>query len=315
MTFESILGNDPVKHLLKSAIQKNALPNTLLFHGMQGIGKSLFAEAVAKVLLDPHSNSSKRIKEGNHPDLHVYLPEGKSNLHSIASMRAFSDEVFSSPFESKRKVFIIHDAERMLPAAANALLKTLEEPLLDTTIILISSQPGSLLPTILSRSAKFSFAPLSEKEIEAYLIQNGILQAKGLARLSFGSLGNALFLAKDPTFSEKRELLLDLLMKRGIHSHADLWQKCEKLQSYYEEKSLEEEPFDLIFSQILLWYRDLEMKDVPGFSPHFPESAEHTFREFRFSKIQETLEKAKTASQRGIKLSVCLEYFFLTLLT
>lgn len=302
MTFSNILGNDAVKTLLTSSLKKNTLPNTLLFHGMKGIGKSLFATDVAKALLV----TTKKLE--NHPDLHVYHPEGKTHLHSIASMRALSEEVFSSPFESKRKVFIIHDADRMLPPAANALLKTLEEPLLDTTIILISSEPEKLLPTILSRCTKFTFAPLSEDAVESHLKE--FPHAKELARLSSGSLGKALYLANDPTYSEKRELLIDLLTKRSINSHADLWQKCEKLQSFYEEKSLEEEPYDLIFSQILLWFRDLEMKEIPGFVPHFPESAQYSPK-FPFSKVQKILDDAKTASQRGIKLSVCLEYFFL----
>lgn len=300
MIFQDILGNDANKSLLTSSLQKNTLPNTLLFHGMKGIGKSLFAEALAKALL----STSKKLE--NHPDLHVYHPEGKTHLHSIASMRTLSEEVFSSPFESKRKVFIIHDADRMLPAAANALLKTLEEPLLDTTIILISSDPDKLLPTILSRCTKFTFVPLSEDSIQTHLKE--IPNAKELARLSSGSLGKALYLANDPTYAEKRELLLDLLSKK--HLHSDLWQKCEKLQSFYEEKSLEEEPYDLIFSQILLWFRDLELKTVPGFIPHFLESAQHSPK-LPFPKVHKLLDDAKTASQRGIKLSVCLEYLFL----
>jgi len=302
MIFKDLLGNDAVKSLLTSSLQKNTLPNTLLFHGMKGIGKSRFAEALAKALL----STSKKLE--NHPDLHIYQPEGKTHLHSIASMRALSEEVFSSPFESKRKVFILHEADRMLPAAANALLKTLEEPLLDTTIILLSSEPDKLLPTILSRCTKFTFAPLSEDAIQSHLKEYP--HAKELSRLSSGSLGFALHLANDPTYAEKRELLIDLLTKRSIHSHADLWQKCEKLQSFYEEKSLEEEPYDLIFSQILLWFRDLEMKEIPGFTPHFPESVQFSPK-LPFAKVQKLLDDAKTASQRGIKLSVCLEYLFM----
>jgi hypothetical protein len=78
-------------------------------------------------------------------------PEGKSGLHTIESIRSLNDRVFRAPFESSGKVFVLHQADRMQPAAANALLKTLEEPLLDTHFILLSNDARQILPTVLSR--------------------------------------------------------------------------------------------------------------------------------------------------------------------
>lgn len=135
MIFDEIPGNESIKIYLRKGIQNHSLHHTLLFSGPQG---SLFAHALAKELSAP-------------PDLHVYLPEGKGGLHSIETIRELIDEVRKPPFQAKRKVFLLEQAERMQPAAANALLKTLEEPEQDSTIILITEKPQEILPTIVSR--------------------------------------------------------------------------------------------------------------------------------------------------------------------
>ncbi len=78
-------------------------------------------------------------------------------MHSIESVRNFIHEVSMAPYGSKYKVFIIHDAERMLPTSANALLKTFEEPSKNSVIILISNHADILIPTILSRCTVVRF--------------------------------------------------------------------------------------------------------------------------------------------------------------
>lgn len=114
--FEHILGNEPIKAYLQKATQENRLPQTLLFTGPDGIGKSLFAKDLAASLL----------KSGRSPDLHILSPEGKSGLYAIDTLREMMDKEHAAPFQSPGKVFILEDAERMQPASANALLKTLE---------------------------------------------------------------------------------------------------------------------------------------------------------------------------------------------
>ena len=98
-----------------------------------------------------------KIETNNHPDLHVYEPEGKTYHHSIASIRNLIGQVYMAPFEAEAKVFIIKDAHRMLKSSANALLKTLEEPTLDSFIILTSSKADDIIPTITSRCFRINF--------------------------------------------------------------------------------------------------------------------------------------------------------------
>lgn len=136
---------------LDERIKEDTLPQTLLFTGAD----LPLAKVYAKRLLGP--SHALKIDSGNHPDLHIYSPEEKSELHSIASMRMLIDEMALPPFEAARKIFVIKDAEKMLPSSSNALLKTLEEPPSDAVIILLSNEPQALLATIRSRCTPFRF--------------------------------------------------------------------------------------------------------------------------------------------------------------
>lgn len=221
--FDHIIGNQKAKDYLLRISERGMVGNSLLFGGVDGIGKSLFAEAFAKLLLcmdDPQGTNRRKIESGNHPDIHVYRPEGKIGMHSIASMRQFNEEVYMAPYEAKWKVFIIHDADRMLSYSANALLKTFEEPAQDALIILLSSSPAALLPTVLSRCRSIFFNPLSEQEIVSFVVNRFNKteeEAEMIAGMSQGSVGQAVRLANQEV-SPVRGLLLDFLQK-GQWSH------------------------------------------------------------------------------------------------
>lgn len=107
-----------------------------------------------------------KVRSQNHPDLHLFKPEGKVGLHTIASMRRLIDEVYLPPFEAPCKLIVIFDADRMLPTSSNILLKTLEEPAPQTIIVLLAKSPKELLPTILSRlQILYLPAKLQEHEV------------------------------------------------------------------------------------------------------------------------------------------------------
>lgn len=225
--FDRIIGNQKVKDYLTRTVSRGMIGNSLLFAGPDGIGKSLFAEAFAKLIIcqnDPTGIHKHKIESGNHPDIRVYRPEGKIGMHSIASMRHFSQEVYLAPFEAKWKVFIVHEADRMLSYSANALLKTFEEPAPDTVIILISSTPSALLPTVLSRCRTIHFQPLSEEDVAAYIeshIGKSDAEAKLIASMAQGSIGQAVRLANEGV-SPVRALLLNLLAKTKLNDYKEL---------------------------------------------------------------------------------------------
>lgn len=225
--FNHIIGNQRVKDYLTHTVYRKMIGNSLLFAGPDGVGKSLFADAFAKLVLcqdDPKGMNRRKIESGNHPDIRVYRPEGKIGMHSIASMRQFSEEVYLAPFEAKWKIFIIHEADRMLSYSANALLKTFEEPASDAIIILLSSSPFSLLPTVLSRCRTIYFQPLHEGEIASY-VEGRFGKAKEdalmIASMAQGSIGQAVRLSNEGA-NPVRKSLLDRLAKGRFPSYKAL---------------------------------------------------------------------------------------------
>lgn len=130
-------------------LNQGKLPQVLLFSGTSQESLLAYAKECAKKLLGQVHGS--RIDSGNHPDLHLYIPDSSAGLHSMASIKALIEESALTPLEAPMKVFIIDEAERMLPSSSNALLKTLEEPEGDCYIWLCTTQPELILPTIRSR--------------------------------------------------------------------------------------------------------------------------------------------------------------------
>ena len=140
-------------------IEKKSIPPVILLTGSRETANLLSAKELAKKLLG--SKHASKIDQNNHPDLHIYETEGKNGMHSIASMHQLLREIALTPFEADFKVFIIDQAERMLPSSSNALLKTLEEPPPDSYLILVSNAPDQLLPTVISRCRKVFLENLS----------------------------------------------------------------------------------------------------------------------------------------------------------
>lgn len=139
---------------LRSMLLTDAIPHALLFTG-EGINELAYQFAGA-ILGEQHKH---KVEKRCHPDISLYSPEGKTGMHPLHALRKLSQDVALSPFEADKKIFIIFDAERMLPTSANALLKTLEEPASKTVILLTSKHPEKLLPTIFSRCQTIELPP------------------------------------------------------------------------------------------------------------------------------------------------------------
>ena len=182
MPFATIAGHHRLLALLSRAIARNTLPPSMLFAGTSGIGKRRCAVAVAEALncLAPRTSgafeidacgecaSCRRIARGVHADVVVIEP-GDTGSIKIEPVRDVIDRANYRPFEGRRRVVIIDEADALVPPAQNALLKTLEEPPSASMFVLVSSLPDALLPTVQSRCPRLRFGALSSHEIAQVL--------------------------------------------------------------------------------------------------------------------------------------------------
>lgn len=198
--------------------------------GPRGVGKHSFAIALAQALNceqvklgEPcgHCMPCRKIARGEHADVRTILRESqdpavkretRSQFIKIEQTRALAEQAQFRPYEGRRRIFIIDDAEWMRHEAANSLLKPLEEPPDTSLLILITAKPFALLDTIRSRCLLLSFAPLSASEIEEHLrmIETSSDEARLRARLSSGSIGRAIALDL-AEYREMRNVLLDIV--------------------------------------------------------------------------------------------------------
>lgn len=236
--FDHLAGNQRVKEILRQMLKVGRVPGALLFTGEEGVGKKLFALELAKAL-NCHSpqgvdacdrcSSCVRISQSKFPEYSddkenreklirsdhtdVALARPFNRILRIGPMREIEREANFRPFEGKARIFIIEEADSLNESSSNALLKTLEEPPQTSHLILITSRPASLLPTIRSRCQVIRFSPLKPAEIEAHLLSGKQVSPKDarlLSRVARGSIGRAL--ATDlETYRQQRESMLDVL--------------------------------------------------------------------------------------------------------
>ena len=172
--FENLVGNEKAKEYLNSTIENKNISHSFIFVGKPGIGKKQFAHQYAEMIMclqdgKCDGNSVKCdscIKfEGNaNPDYAEITPDGKTL--KIEQIRNLQARIVEKPITSRRKVYVIDDADLMSEESQNCLLKTLEEPPEYAVIILIVSNESRILPTIKSRCVIIKFQPLTSKEIK-----------------------------------------------------------------------------------------------------------------------------------------------------
>jgi DNA polymerase-3 subunit delta' len=294
MAFRDIVGQDTAINILLRTIQRDRLPSSYLFAGESGIGKKFTAINLAKAvnclktvtgytpsltlppqggrmgvwdskLQTPESElnqfdccdectSCKKIANGFHPDFLLISPE--TGQIRIDEIRAIDDVLSLRAFEGRKKIVIVDDADTMNPYAANAFLKTLEEPPEDSLIILITSNPDRLPDTIRSRCSRVNFTPLSDEACEKVIkkvmnqrsgvnsqkdnrrkslhankqkrLMTGDPGLSSLVRLSMGRPG----LAIEEDLIEERAWSIKLL-KEMLSSEKDGWTSKEEMENWF----------------------------------------------------------------------------------
>lgn len=207
MAFHQIAGHRPLLALLSRTSARGALPPSLIFSGPTGVGKRLTALALAQALncgspLETAGGidacgvcaSCRRIARGVHADVLIVEP-GDSGSIKVDQVREAIERAAYRPFEGRRRVVIVDDADALLGEAQNALLKTLEEPPPASVFVLVTARPDVLLPTVRSRCQHLRFGPLDAADVADALTRvHGMkaADAQAAAAASGGSIGRAL---------------------------------------------------------------------------------------------------------------------------
>jgi DNA polymerase-3 subunit delta' len=218
MKFDEIYGHGKQIAILKSAIAKDRVAHAYLFYGMEGIGKRTTAAVFARALNCGAANppcdacsSCRKAEHKNHPDIFTIMPDGQ--FIKIGAIKELQEQMRFRPSEGRSRVFVMPEADRMNPSAANALLKTLEEPSAKNILVLATARPQALPMTILSRCQHLRFTPLQKEEVARFLVEQEDLAEEAafiLAASSGGSIGKALKM-KSADYIVQRNGIIDHL--------------------------------------------------------------------------------------------------------
>ena len=242
MPFAAMVGHRQACDVLRAAVARGRVPQSLLFSGPDGVGKRAAALALAQALNCPKARDGdgcgacptcQRIARGQHADV-VTLDQGEAASIRIQALRdRVLDVAGYRPFEAARRVFIIDPADALTAQAQDALLKTLEEPASTTILVLITAYPDTLLPTVQSRCRRLRFGPLSRADVVRVLVEQGVepSAARTIAATANGSLAGAMAGAAGDA-EDDRQAAIELLASAARETPAGRMRAADRFAKH-----------------------------------------------------------------------------------
>jgi DNA polymerase-3 subunit delta' len=323
MPFSDVIGHERAKALLQAAMARDRLAHAYLLYGTERIGKRLLAIRLAQALLcEAISVSSEKdgcsqcrgcrqIEAQTHPDFMFISPDPElaNPQIKIEQIREIEQQLIYRPLIGDRKICLIDDADRLTIGAANALLKTLEEPPDHSLFLLITSRVSALPATIRSRCQTVRVTPPARTQIEAAVILRRNLppaDARFLAILSEGQLGRALEWDVEEEKIRRQELA-SLLTPSRLGSASAVLTTAETLaKSDRAPEALE---------WLQCWLRDMLVRAVNGTSDDMLDSehlsAPSTVDVDTVLDILEEIETLERHGHRHLNLQMALENILL----
>ena len=217
-----VVGNKQARALLERAITDGSVSHAYLLVGPDQIGKTTLALEFARLLQctgraadDTEAcgvcAACRKTAHGTHPDVSVLEPPAGKQWLPVEQVRELLRTAYLAPYEGRWRIFVLPNVERLRAESVNALLKTLEEPPPGVLLLLTSTEPEQLLPTVTSRCQVVSLHPLAPEEIARALVERwgaSPTEAEALAGLAGGRLGWAVEALRNPELRERRDATL-----------------------------------------------------------------------------------------------------------
>lgn len=234
--FDGIFGQPRVREFFRASIASGRVSHAYLFTGPAGSNKTAAAYAFAQALLCKNNgcrtcDDCKRIERRKHPDVHFYAPEGAQG-YLIEQIREIISSVSLAPIRAQGKVYILDRVDLLGVKAANAFLKTLEEPVPGVTFILLGRTREAVLPTIVSRCQVVPFRHIPALEAAGILSQKtGVTpqQARIAIEACNGSITRAITFAKSAERSEFRARIMEVLANLPLADARDVLEYAAEL--------------------------------------------------------------------------------------
>lgn len=324
--FKDILGNENIIEHMMLSYQQNKVSHAYIIEGEKGSGKKTIAESFAKLLMCQehgeeacgHCRSCIQIEHGDHPDV-ISVTHQKPATLSVDDIR---DQIVGTvdviPYVGPYKIYIVDEAEKMNEAAQNALLKTIEEPPEYAVILLLTTNRGAFLPTILSRCILLSTRPVPDALVKQYLtsklgIDEGV--AEFCTRFAMGNIGRAVECAQSEDFMALRDKAVSLLSK--IHDIS-----IPEMDAYVKTLKNDKNHMDEFLDIFVMWFRDLlflktlkesEGRDYRVFKNEYA-SLLHQSKNIRLENLNDIFQKVGNARARlraNVNFEMTLEMMIL----
>lgn len=245
--FSDIIEEQQMKDHMQHALRTGKVSHAYIISGESGSGKEFIAGIFAKALMCENRSEKNGLIEAcnecsscikatslNHPDIITVTHEKPASIGVDDIRVQIRDNVSVKPYESRYKIYLIPEGEKMTPAAQNALLKTLEEPPEYTVIIIMTSNINAFLPTIISRCIVLPTKPISDEAVQKYLMENcHTVDYKAMICASFarGNMGKAMDLAGSDRFVNLASGTIDLVSKLR---HLEIHEMMERVHALLE---------------------------------------------------------------------------------
>ena len=304
-----IIGHTKQREVLEKIAKSKNIPHAILFSGVEKIGKKEVAlEFIKSIFCEKGKGccnecySCRTIDSSNFPDLSIIEPKDR-NIE-IEEVRDLQNRLSLKSYNNSIKVGIINDAHLLRKDAQNALLKTLEEPKGDTLLIVITSYPQMLLPTIRSRLEEIKFSVVSRKEIEDHLISLGAdtEKAKDIALISSGQIGKAIEFYND---EDKLKFFNKAVKDIVSLAHSEMYKRFDFAKEFKENQ-------DEIVSVLDRWERFMRREILLKVYGNKGSLENYSLKKTK--EVMDELEKAKYLIENtNVSKKLALENLLITL--